>query len=38
MDAYLAHTRAVMGAAGWPWPERLVCDPQKAPRFVGSVA
>eukprot|EP01050_Picozoa_sp_SAG11_P003259 SAG11_NODE_180_length_13278_cov_9.158434_10_plen_124_part_00 len=35
--AYRKQVQEVMDAAGWPWPEELLLDPAKGPRFVESV-
>lgn len=37
-EAYRAHVRQVMDAAGWHWPEHLLLDPARGPRFLGSAA
>ena len=37
MQAYHSHLRQVMDAAGWAWPESVLTDEAKAPRFVHSV-
>ena len=35
-EAYRAHVRSVMETAGWHWPEHLLLDPSKGPRFLSS--
>jgi hypothetical protein len=37
-EAYRAHVRQVMDAAGWHWPEHLLMDPARGPRFLSSAA
>ena len=37
LDAYQEQVRQVMTTAGWPWPEHVLLDPAKAPRFVNTV-
>lgn len=34
---YEAYARTVLNAADWPWPEHVVLDPAKRPRFVHTV-
>jgi len=35
--AYGTYVRETLGAAGWPWPEHVLCDPGKQPRFVHTI-
>lgn len=37
LEKYAAHLRQVMEAADWPWPENVLLDPAKQPRFIHSV-
>ena len=37
-EAYRAHVRQEMDAAGWHWPEHLLMDPARGPRFLSSAA
>eukprot|EP00440_Ansanella_granifera_P018411 gb/GFBE01019996.1/.p1 GENE.gb/GFBE01019996.1/~~gb/GFBE01019996.1/.p1 ORF type:complete len:487 (+),score=112.63 gb/GFBE01019996.1/:1-1461(+) len=36
-EAYAKHVKEVMAAADWPWPEHVMMDPKKQPRFIHSV-
>jgi len=36
-EAYFENVRQVMTAAQWPWPQHVVMDVAKAPRFIHSV-
>merc|ERR1719188_984538 len=35
-ESYNHHVKEAMAAAGWPWPEHVLLDRQKQPRFVFS--
>ena len=37
-EAYRANVRRVMDQAGWHWPEHLLLDPARGPRFLSSAA
>mmetsp|Transcript_128348 Transcript_128348/g.247382 ORF Transcript_128348/g.247382 Transcript_128348/m.247382 type:complete len:445 (-) Transcript_128348:110-1444(-) len=36
-ENYVDYVKQVMSSAEWPWPEHVLCDPSKQPRFVSSV-
>jgi len=38
LEDYVRHTKQVMEAASWPWPEHVLLQPKKMPRFVTTPA